>query len=81
MTRVGILVSLFLSFLFLCFWPSVVPNQRQLSIVVSDWESSLGSPFSPLSFAGSSFCTSCYFCPAERHVRILFFVLLLSVFS
>ena len=27
------------------FWPSVVPNQRQLSIVVSDWESYLGSPF------------------------------------
>ena len=25
-TRVGILVSLFLCFLFLCFWPCVVPN-------------------------------------------------------
>ena len=22
---------------FLCVWPSVVPNQRQLSIIVSDW--------------------------------------------
>ena len=34
-----------LCFLFLCLWPSVVPNQRQLSIVVSDWESYLGSLF------------------------------------
>ena len=48
MTRVGILVSLFLCFLFICFWPSVVPNQRQLSIVVSDWESYLGIFFSHL---------------------------------
>ena len=32
---------------FLCVWPSVVPNQRQLSIVVSDWESYLGSLFPP----------------------------------
>ena len=36
-TRVGSLV-----FLFLC-WPGIVPNQRQLSIVVSDWGSHLGS--------------------------------------
>uniref|UniRef100_A0A8K9XQH3 Espin like b n=1 Tax=Oncorhynchus mykiss TaxID=8022 RepID=A0A8K9XQH3_ONCMY len=34
-------------FLFLC-WPSMVPNQRQLFIVVSDWGSYLGSPFSHL---------------------------------
>ena len=36
-----------LVFLFLC-WPGMVPNQRQLSIVVSDWESYLGSLFSTL---------------------------------
>ena len=45
MTRVGILVSLFLCFLFRCFWLSVVPNQRQLAIAISDWESYLGSLF------------------------------------
>jgi hypothetical protein len=33
-------------FCFFVFCPSVVPNQRQLSIVVSDWESYLGSLFS-----------------------------------
>jgi hypothetical protein len=27
-------------------WPDMVPNQRQLFIVVSDWGSYLGSPFS-----------------------------------
>jgi hypothetical protein len=41
-------------FYFLCFgislfWPGMVLNQGQLSIVVSDWESYLGSPFSLLS--------------------------------
>ena len=30
-------------------WPGIVLNQGQLSIVVSDWESYLGSPFSLLS--------------------------------
>ena len=28
-------------------WPGMVLNHGQLSIVVSDWESYLGSPFSP----------------------------------
>jgi hypothetical protein len=27
------------------FWPGMILNQGQLSIVVSDWESYLGSPF------------------------------------
>ena len=27
------------------FWPGMVLNQGQLSIVVSDWEPYLGSPF------------------------------------
>ena len=40
---VGILVFLFL------FWPGMVPNQRQLSNVVSDWGSYLGSLFSTFS--------------------------------
>ena len=29
--------------LFFCVWPSMVLNQRQVSLVVSDWESYLGS--------------------------------------
>ena len=33
-------------FIFLCVWPGMVPNQRQLSIVVSDGEPYLGSLFS-----------------------------------
>jgi hypothetical protein len=35
-----------LCFLFLCVWPGMVPNQRQLTIVVSDQEPYLGSLFS-----------------------------------
>ena len=31
------------------FWPGMFLNQGQLSIVVSDWESYLGSPFPLLS--------------------------------
>ena len=37
----------FLCFFISMFWPGMVVNQGQLSIVVSDWESYLGSPFSP----------------------------------
>jgi hypothetical protein len=50
MSRVGILVSL-------CsmFWPGMVLNHGQLSIVVSDWESYLGSLFSTL-VVGSCLC-------------------------
>ena len=48
-TRVGTLVFVYLCFLFLCFFVlSMVPNQRQLSIVVSDWGSYLDRPFSHL---------------------------------
>ena len=36
-------VLCFYDFLSLCFWPGVVLNQGQLSIVVSDWEPYLGS--------------------------------------
>ena len=35
-TRVGMLCSFFYVFVFLCLWPGMVPNQRQLSIIVSD---------------------------------------------
>ena len=48
-TRVGCLV-----FSFLC-WPGMVPNHRQVSIVVSDWGSYLGSLFSPFSLWGLVF--------------------------
>ena len=37
------------SVLFSMFWLGMVLNQGQLSIVVSDWESYLGSPFSLIS--------------------------------
>ena len=47
----------FLCSVFLCVWPSVVPNQRQLSIIVSDWESYLGRLF-PTYVVGSCFCTA-----------------------
>ena len=50
MTRVG--ESMFsISLLFL---PSVVPNQRQLSIVVSDWGSYISCDF-PFGFCGELF--------------------------
>ena len=39
----------FLGFFISMFWPGMVLNQGQLSIVVSDWESYLGSLFSFLS--------------------------------
>ena len=48
---VGILCSLFYVFVVLCFWPGMVLNQGQLSIVVSDWEPYLGS-FFPQGFCG-----------------------------
>ena len=52
-TRVGILVLLFRC------WPGMVPNQRQLSIIASDWGSYLGSLF-PLGFCGILFlCSAC----------------------
>ena len=37
---------MFCSVIFLCVWPSVVLNQRQVSVVVSDCEPYLGSLFS-----------------------------------
>jgi hypothetical protein len=37
-------------------WPELVPNQRQLFIVVSDWGSYLGCHFH-FGFVGYSLCT------------------------
>jgi hypothetical protein len=68
---VGILGSIFL-----CFWLSVVPNQRQLSIVVSDWGSYLGSPF-PSFCVGSCLCL----CAGSLHneaIRVVVFFIVLS---
>ena len=57
MTRVGTLsmsrVFSHLGFFVCLCWPDMVPNQRQLFIVVSDWGSYLGSHFSPLLVVGS----------------------------
>ena len=44
--------------LYFCVWPGMVPNQRQLSIVVSDREPYLGSLFPPV-FVGSCFPFQC----------------------
>jgi hypothetical protein len=68
-----------LCFVFLCVWQSVVPNQRQLSIFVSDWESYLGSLF-PTYDVGSCFCTALVAYGTERsfwfHIVILLLVLI-----
>ena len=56
-------------FLFLC-WPSMVPNQRQLFIVVSDWGSYLGSPFSHLLLWDHDFVSCCIAC---RTLRLFIF--------
>ena len=78
MTRVGILVSLFLCFLFLYFLPSVVLNQRQLSIVVTDWESNLDSLFSHLCFVDSCFLDSLF---ALQNCSFVHFVILFECFE
>ena len=40
---VGCLCSVY--YVVFCVWPGLVLNQRQVSLVVSDWESYLGYPF------------------------------------
>ena len=77
MTRVGILSSLFICFLFLCFWPGMVPNQRQLSIVVSDWESYLGSLFPTCVLWVVSFCLVS---ALDRTVSVFHVVILFECF-
>jgi hypothetical protein len=61
MTRVGNLC-----FLFLC-WTGIVPNLRQLSIVVSDWGSYLGNLFPTCSLWDLVFGTV-LFSPTRRYV-------------
>ena len=68
-----------LSRVFVClWWPDMVPNQRQLFIVVSDWGSYLGSHF-PFVFVGSC---SMFSCLSALFILASWFVLLLvySVF-
>jgi hypothetical protein len=64
----------FLCFLFLCVWPGMVLNQGQLSIVVSDWESYLGS-FSPLLLCGILFFCLCAGSLHNEAVRSLYSLL------
>ena len=59
----------YLGVLFLC-WPGMVPNQRQLIIVVSDWGSYLGNHF-PTVFCGILFWVSAC-CTAYVTVPCLF---------
>jgi hypothetical protein len=72
-TRVGSLV-----FYFLC-WPGMVPNQRQLSIVVSDWGSYLDSLFSPV--VGGILILFCCFLALQSCTFILLLFLVLCRLS
>jgi hypothetical protein len=67
----GNLCILFLS------WPDMVPNQRQLSIVVSDWGSYLGSLFH-LFCVGSCFCVAA--CEQPRTSRFIFFCFVFHIY-
>ena len=68
--------SMFCSmFVFLCVWPGMIPNQRQLSIVVSDWEPYLFF-FFHYDLWVVIFCVSPY-----RAVLVFIYFLLFSVFS
>ena len=63
-------------FYFLCFgislfWPGMVLNQGQLSIVVSDWEPYIGSPFP--SFLCGKLTLFVALSPVERHGCFLVF--------
>ena len=73
---VGILCFV-LVFLFLCVWPGMVPRQRQLWIVVSDWEPYLGSLFPP-GFVGSCFL---FFCLHQTELFRLFSLFCNSIFG
>jgi hypothetical protein len=58
-----------------CLRPGMVLNQRQVSLVVSDWESYLGSLFPPLSWV-FIFCSVFYFTVQDcfRFVLVCFVV-------
>jgi hypothetical protein len=75
----GVICVGILCLVFLCVWPSVVLNQRQLSIVVSHRESYLGSLFPPM-FVGSCPCiVSVEPYRAVRFVGSLFLVFLVII--
>ena len=65
----------------ICVWPGMVPNQRQLSIIVSDWEPYLGSLFSHYGLWVDVFCV----CISPYRTVSIFIVSLwlfcISVFS
>ena len=69
---VGILCP-FSMFCISLFWPGMVLNQEQLSIVVSDWEPYLGRFFPPM-FCGWLFSVSCS--APDRTVLVSFCTLL-----
>ena len=50
-----------------CVWPGMVLNQRQVLLVVSDWESYLGSLFPPV-FRGWLFSVFCCVSAPDRTV-------------
>ena len=54
------LLCFVLVFIFLCVLSGMGPNQKQLSIVVSDWEPYLGSLFSHFWVVGGYFPFQCF---------------------
>ena len=58
------------------FWPGMVLNQGQLSIVVSDWAPYLDSPFSHLSLWVVHFV--CGTIALKLHGRFVWFIVLLA---
>jgi hypothetical protein len=63
-----------------CVWPSMVLNQRKVSLVVSDWESYLGSLFPPL-FGACLFSVSVYVARQDRFSFRSFTLLFFFVFQ
>jgi hypothetical protein len=55
------------------FWPGVVLNQGQMSIIISDWELYLGSLFATLVLCDIVFVQLLQ--PTERYVRFGFTLL------
>ena len=64
-------LSMFRFLCCVCVWPGMVLNQRQVSLVVSDWGSYLLSLF-PLVFRGCLFSVLCFISPF-RTVRLSFY--------
>ena len=68
----------FLSFCISLFWPGMVLNQGQLSIVVSDWEPELGCPFPSISVWEVVFV--CGTIALKIHGHFVWFIVLLASF-